>query len=303
MANPGERPTGEGDRSRTGSPGEYLSLAKPGLTLMSVGTAVAGALLAPGGSSEVGTVLAVAAGTVGVGGGAVILNQYRERGPDALMDRTRGRAIPAGKVPPRHALVLGLALGATGLAILSATTALAVVLALLTFVVYVLVYTPMKRSTHLATAVGGIPGAIPPVIGWAAVTGSIGPPAYILFLVLFLWQMPHFLALGWMYREDYARGGYRLLTSVDPAGTVTTRVILVYVAALLPASVLPFVTGMGGWIFLAGVLAAWTAFFVPSLRFLRDVTDRNARSVFIASLVYVPAFFLALGIDRLLMLF
>ncbi len=277
----------------------YVSLGKPGLTLMSVSTALAGALLAPGGPSLPVHLALVASGTFLVGSGAVALNQYRERSYDALMPRTLKRPLPAGVIPPRNALIFGCLLVALGVFLLAWTTVLATSLAALTVVSYVLVYTPMKRISHFATAVGGLPGAIPPVIGWTAITGAFAPHAYVLFLVVFLWQMPHFLALGWMYRRDYEAGGYRLLPSIDPSGGVTARIIMVYVWALLPASVLPYIMGMAGPLFLLLVIVAWLAFVVPALRFQREISDVHARKVFLASLVYIPAFFISIGIDRL----
>lgn len=280
----------------------YVSLGKPGLTLMSVSTALAGALLAPGGPSHPVDLILVAAGTFLVGSGAVALNQYRERAYDALMQRTKRRPLPAGTIRPRHALIFGSLLAVSGLLLLAFTTLLAAALAALTVASYVLIYTPMKRVSHFATAVGGLPGAIPPVIGWTAITGAFATQAYVLFLVVFLWQMPHFLALGWMYRKDYEEGGYRLLPSLDRSGEVTARIIMVYIWALLPASVLPFVVGMAGPLFLALVSIAWVLFVLPALRFRREISDAHARAVFLSSLVYIPAFFVSMGIDRLLAL-
>lgn len=276
----------------------YTSLAKPGLTLMSVSTALAGAMLAPDGLSHPMVLALVAAGTLFVGGGAVALNQYLERDFDALMQRTRKRPLPSGIISPRNGLVFGCLLAVLGVALLAGTTLLAAGLAVLTLASYVLVYTPMKRTSHFATAVGGLPGALPPVIGWTAVTGTFAPQAYVLFLVVFLWQMPHFLALGWMYRNDYAAGGYRLLPSLDSTGQVTARIIMVYIWALLPASVLPFILGMAGPVFLVLVCGAWLAFMFPAYQLTRQISDGNARKVFRASLIYIPAFFLSIGIDR-----
>ncbi len=289
-------------RSRQTSAAGYLSLTKPGLTGMSVGTAVAGAILAAEGWQDYGRIVAVAVGTFLVGGGAVALNQYAERAFDALMHRTRRRPLPAGTLTPNQGLVFGLGIALLGLLTLATfTTTLAASLAGGTITIYLLVYTPLKRKTHLATAVGGIPGAIPPVIGWVAITGSISIEAYVLFLVLFLWQMPHFLALGWMYREDYMRGGYRLLTSLDATGKITSRIILVFLWALLPASMLPFFLGMAGSTFLAGVFLGWILFVIPSYRFLADVTEKHARAVFLVSLAYIPLFFGLFALDRLLL--
>ena len=278
----------------------YWALTKPGLTGMSVGTAVAGALLAPEGWQHIDRIVAIVLGTILVGGGSVALNQYAEREYDALMQRTKRRPLPAGLLRPGQALLFGLILVLGGLLVLATlTTAAATALAGITIAVYVLVYTPLKRKTHLATAVGGIPGALPPAIGWTAITGAISIEAYALFLAMFLWQMPHFLALGWIYRHDYVRGGYRLLTAVDPTGKVTSRIILVFLWALLPASVLPFFLGMSGLTFLTGVVLAWALYAVAGYGFLRNSTEKQARVLFVRSLLYVPLFFGLFAFDYL----
>jgi protoheme IX farnesyltransferase len=279
----------------------YRALTKPGLTGMSAGTAVAGGILAAEGWQDAGTIVALTAGTLLVGGGAIALNQYAERSLDALMKRTRRRPLSTGAISPTHALLFGLFLVLCGLGLLAVfTTTLASTLAGITVATYLLLYTPLKRKTHLATAVGGIPGAIPPLIGWVALKGSITIEAYILFLVLFLWQMPHSLALGWLFREDYQRARYRLLPAYDATGAITSRIILLFVLSLLPASVLPFALGMSGPLYLAGILAAGIAFLIPAMIFLREVSNKNARRVFVVSLLYVPLFFVFLGLDRIL---
>lgn len=278
----------------------YWALTKPGLTGMSVGTAVAGALLAPEGWQHIDRILAIVLGTILVGGGSVALNQYAEREYDALMQRTKRRPLPSSLLRPGQGLLFGLILVLGGLLVLATlTTAVATALAGITIAVYVLVYTPLKRKTHLATAVGGIPGALPPAIGWTAITGTISIEAYALFLVMFLWQMPHFLALGWIYRQDYIRGGYRLLTAVDPTGNVTSRIILVFLWALLPASVLPFFLGMSGVTFLMGAVLAWIFYVVPGYGFLRNSTEKKARVLFVSSLLYLPLFFGLFALDYL----
>jgi len=277
-----------------------VALTKPGLTAMSAGTSVAGGLLAARGWQDAGTLASLAFGTFLVGAGAIALNQYVERTFDGLMRRTIRRPLPAGALAPAHALAFGLALVIVGLFVLAIfTNPLATGLAALTVATYLLVYTPLKRKTHLATAVGGIPGAIPPVIGWVALTGSISIEAYILFLVLYLWQIPHSLALGWLFREDYRRAGYRLLPSLDPTGKATGRVVILFSIALLPASVLPYVIGIAGIPFLVGILLVGSAFTALSARFARNVSDREARAVFVSSLIYVPAFYGLMWVDRL----
>ena len=194
---------------------------------------------------------------------------------------------------------LGLGMVSAGVIVLAATTnGLAALLAIITAVIYVAVYTPPKRISHFATAVGGVPGALPPVIGWVAVRGAITIEAYILFLLLYLWQMPHFLSLAWMYREDYARGGYRLLPVFDHSGGTTSRLVVVYTAALIPASILLSASGMMGGLFLYGGILAGVAFLVPSVRFVRDRSAVSARRVFFASLLYLPVILILMVLDR-----
>ncbi len=277
-----------------------VALTKPGLTAMSAGTAVAGGLLAARGWQDAGTLAALAVGTFLVGAGAIALNQYVERAFDGLMRRTIRRPLQTGALTPPQALWFGLALEAIGLLVLAIfTNPLATGLAALTVATYLLVYTPLKRKTHLATAVGGFPGAIPPVIGWVSITGSVSIEAYILFLVLYLWQIPHSLALGWLYRVDYQRAGYRLLPSLDPTGKATGRVIFLFSLALIPASVLPYIAGMAGVPFLVGILMAGIGFAVPAARFAHTVSDRKARAVFVASLIYVPLFYGLMWADQM----
>jgi protoheme IX farnesyltransferase len=281
--------------------GEHLlALTKPGLTAMSVCTAAGGAYLAGGSDPSYSRILCTVLGTFLVGGGAVALNQFLERAYDAQMKRTERRPLPAGHVSPPTALLLGLALVSAGVLVLAATTnGLAAVLAIITVVTYVALYTPLKRFSHFATAVGGVPGALPPVIGWVAVRGTITIEAYILFLLLYLWQMPHFLSLAWMYREDYARGGYRLLPVFDHSGVTTSRLVVVYTAALIPASILLTASGMMGPLFLYGGILAGVGFLVPSTQFIRDRSTVAARRVFLASLLYLPVILVLMVLDRL----
>ena len=280
--------------------GEHLlALTKPGLTAMSVCTAAGGAYLAGGSDPSYSGILFIVVGTFLVGGGAVALNQFLERAYDARMKRTERRPLPAGHVSPLTALLLGLGLVLAGVLVLGATSnGLAAVLAIITVVTYVALYTPLKRFSHFATALGGVPGALPPVIGWVAVRGTITIEAYILFLLLYLWQIPHFLSLAWMYREDYARGGYRLLPVFDHSGVTTSRLVVVYTSALIPASILLTASGMMGSLFLYGGILAGIGFLVPSTQFVRDRSAVAARRVFLASLLYLPVILILMVLDR-----
>jgi protoheme IX farnesyltransferase len=275
-------------------------LAKPELTLLSVITAVGAAYLAAQSNVSYWTLLHTFVGTLLVGGGAGALNQYLERRYDALMRRTENRPIPGGRVSGREALVFGLIIASIGVAELSVYTyLLAGLLAVATLATYLLLYTPLKRLTPFATVVGGVPGALPPVIGWAAVRGEVGMEAWALFAILFFWQMPHFLALAWMYRKDYARGGYKMLTVVDPEGTATSRQIIVYSIALLPATLLPTYLGLLGPVYFCGAFILSVLFILVALRLHWHRTNSAARKLFYASLAFIPALVLLMILDKL----
>ena len=258
---------------------------------MALLTVAAGAVLASGGTPDWRVMTHALAGAALVAAGASALNQWSEREVDARMRRTRDRPLPAGRLQPGEVLVLGIASAAGGVVYLAAAlaSALAAVVATLTLLTYVLVYTPLKRRTPLNTLVGAIPGALPPVIGWTAVRGSVGAEARALFAVLFLWQVPHFLAIAWIYREDYGRAGLCMLPSVDPEGTATGRQMIVYCLSLVAASLMPVEVGGAGPVYLAGALILEIGFLAYAVGFsLRRSTER-ARGVLRASLIYLPA--------------
>ena len=278
---------------------DYLALTKPELTLLSVTTALGGAYLAGGHTLSVVTLIHTFLGTLLVGGGAGALNQYIERDFDAQMRRTEGRPLPSGRVPRRQALVLGVLLSLAGVLELGVFThMLAAFLAFVTLTSYLFVYTPLKRVTPFATVVGGIPGAIPPLIGWSAVSGDLSMGAWSLFFILFFWQMPHFLSLGWMYRKDYARANYRLLAVVDRSGEVTSRQILIYCIALIPAAIMPTVVGVLGAIYFAGALLLSLGFLWLAMRLFNKRTNANARLLFFASLMYLSVLVGLMILDR-----
>jgi protoheme IX farnesyltransferase len=279
---------------------DYISLAKPELTLLSVVTALGGAYLAGGQDLSLSQLLHVFFGTLLVGAGAGALNQYIERAYDARMRRTENRPLAAGRIAGLKGLLLGIGLSAAGVIELAAFThLLASFLAVVTLCSYLLLYTPLKRITPFATVIGGIPGALPPVIGWTAVSGELSMGAWSLFFILFFWQMPHFLALGWMYRKDYARADYRLLTVLDPSGEVTSRQILIYCTALVPASVMPTVVGVLGFIYFCGALLLSLGLLWLGLRLFRDRTNENARKLFFASLLYLSLLVGLMILDRI----
>jgi protoheme IX farnesyltransferase len=273
---------------------DYAALAKPELTFLSVVTAVAGFLLGSRGLELTG-LIHLTFGTSLAGAACGALNQYLEREHDARMHRTARRPLPGGRIAPRTALFLGLLFAAGGTAHLwHFLGPLPGLLSAATLASYLLVYTPLKRHTHHATLVGGIPGALPPVIGWGSATGELGPTALLLFALLFLWQMPHFHSLAWIYRNDYARAGYPLLAVIDADGSRTGMMVAGFTLALLPVSLLAPLAGHGGVLYLAGASILGLAFLVPALRFRSAPTAETARHVFFASLLYLPSLLLLL---------
>jgi protoheme IX farnesyltransferase len=280
---------------------EYLALTKPELTLLSMLTAVAGFLLGGGIQGRELQFLALVVGTGFVGGGAGALNQFTERSYDALMHRTAQRPIPSGRLPATAAVVFGLLCSATGLFVLGRyANLLTACLGGLTLVTYLAVYTPLKRISPMATLVGAIPGALPPVMGWTAAQGSVGVPAGILFALLFCWQIPHFLSLAWMYRKDYERAGYRILAVLDQGGTRTARQSLLFLAVILPLSLWLGGTANLGGVYVTGALLAGATYLFAGIRFCIVRESSNARQLFLASLFYFPVLFLSMIVDRLL---
>lgn len=279
---------------------DYIALAKPELTLLSVTTALGAAYLAAGDPVPYWLLFHVFIGTILVGAGAGALNQYAERQYDAMMRRTENRPLPSGRLEPTEALALGSVAAIGGVIYLSAfTNVLAGFLAVVTLVTYLLLYTPLKRMTPFATVIGGVPGALPPMIGWAAVAGGLTMGAWALFFILFFWQMPHFHSLAWMYRKDYARAGYRLLTVVDPSGVVASRQILIYSAALVPAALMPTMVGTLGITYFSGASLLSGGFLVLAIRLYRNRSNGNARMLFLASLVYLSVLIGLMIFDRL----
>lgn len=280
-------------RFRSGSGGKvaaYVALTKPRITLMVLITMGTGFILGARGHNRLGPMMIALLGTGLVSSSASTFNQLIERARDRLMRRTAGRPLPTGRLSPLEAGIFGAVLGLAGLAVLAlGSNPRSAVVALSTLLLYVAVYTPLKARTTLNTAIGAVPGALPPVIGWAAATDQIGPEAWSLFLIVFLWQFPHFLAIAWIYREDYARGGHKMLPSVDPTGQITARQATLYALALVPAGLLPAVFGMAGPYYFAGALLIGLYYLAFSARFWSDVSDRTARRLLRASFLYLPA--------------
>jgi heme o synthase len=273
----------------------YVSLTKPRLVLMVLVTVAVGYLLGAHGRAQPGTLAMTLLGTALVAGGAGALNQVLERARDGLMRRTAGRALPSGRLSIAEAVSFGVLLAVAGTALLLlGANPLAASVALVTFLLYVLVYTPLKPLTSLNTVVGAIPGALPPMIGWGAATGRLGIEAWALFLIVFLWQFPHFLAIAWIYRDDYRRAGFRMLTARDDRGRMTGCQAVSYALALIPAGLLPAMIGLAGPLYFVGALMLGLVYLVASIRFWRETSDLTARRLLRTSFIYLPAILLLL---------
>jgi protoheme IX farnesyltransferase len=282
--------------------GDYLQLVRPRLAFLALATVGAGWLRAADSATSRGSWLPTLIGVALLFAGASALNQLLERHSDALMPRTANRPLPAGRLQPWTVLFLGCTLSAGGLAVLFAVhEPLAAGLGAFALVVYVCVYTPLKRRTTLNTLIGAIPGAVPPLIGWAAARGRLDIGALALFLIVVLWQVPHFLAIAWIYRDEYARAGLCMLPVCDPDGEQTGRQMVGYTLVLILASPLPLILGPGGWISGLGALVLGVVFLYRVLVFARTPTTHQARQVFQTSLLFLPALLLFLVLDATLL--
>jgi protoheme IX farnesyltransferase len=278
---------------------DFVALAKPRLNLLVVVSAVAGYVMASGDTHDVWRLLCMIAGTGLVAGGASAFNQIIEREPDALMQRTRLRPMPDRRLPTGDAWVFGSALTIAGLALLAlGANLLSAGVAFLTMASYAVVYTPLKRHSSFSTVIGAIPGALPPVIGWAAALDELSQGAWVLFGIVFLWQLPHFLAIAWIYREDYARAGFPMLPVIEPDGRSTARQAVIYALALLPVSLAPTLVGMTGPIYFAGALVLTLLFIGLALRFAGTRSIPDARRLFFGSIIYLPLLWMLMIADR-----
>ncbi len=279
----------------------YLELSKARLSAMVVLTTVVGFIMgAPALTAGAwGRLLLTIAGTSLAAGGANALNQLLERRRDAMMRRTRGRPLPSGAMSPMHGLLFALVAVYAGLAILGLAVSLgAMGLALATILIYILLYTPLKTRSTLNTLVGAVCGAIPPMIGWVAASGSLDRGAWILGGLLFVWQIPHFFALAWMYRRDYARGGFKMLPVLDPSGRLTGQVVVLMSLGLLPMGLAATLFGLAGWVYAVGSIALGTWLLVVGLRLYATRSDESARRLFLASIVYLPLLLGLMMLDR-----
>ncbi len=279
---------------------DFLELTKPRITLLVTLTTAAGFALASLGPLDLGLLARTLVGTALVAAGSATFNMVIERRLDLLMRRTANRPLPAGRMEAGLAVGFGLALSIAGLALLAlGVNLLTAAIGLATLIGYLALYTPLKRRSALATLVGAVPGAAPPLMGWTAAAGEFELGGWLLFALLFLWQLPHFLAIAWLYREDYRRAGMRLLTVADPDGRSAGRQALLYALALLPVSIMPSAVGMTGWPHLAGALLFGLLFAGTAAAFARAQSVASARRLLLASVFYLPAVLGVAVIDHL----
>jgi protoheme IX farnesyltransferase len=268
---------------------DFIALAKPRLNLLVVASSAVGYVMAGGNLSDAARVVFTVAGTALVAGGASAFNQVIEREPDSLMRRTRLRPVPDGRLQSAESLVFAALMSIAGLVLLGVgVNLLSALVAFTTLVTYAAIYTPLKRRSSFATVVGAIPGALPPVIGWAAATDALSRGAWVLFGIVFLWQLPHFLAIAWIYREDYARAGFPMLPVIEPDGRSTGRQAVLYCAALLPVSLAPTLVGMTGNVYFGAALTLSVLFLGLTIKFARTREIPDARRLFLGSIIYLP---------------
>jgi protoheme IX farnesyltransferase len=278
---------------------DYIELTKPRITWLILMSTAIGYFFGHQGSWDILAVLHMILGTGLIASGTAALNQWYEREADRKMRRTQGRPLPSGRLQPGPALAFGIALSVAGFVELwLGLNLLTGLLGLFTLISYLFVYTPLKQRTHLSTMVGAFPGAMPPMIGYAAARGELTAEAWVLFAILFLWQFPHFLAIAWMYREDYERAGILMLPVVQPSGESTARQIVLYSLALIPVSMAPSLLGMTGKFYLFGALALGLLYLYYGVRVAFDRTAVRARSVLLVSVVYLPLIYGLMLLDR-----
>jgi heme o synthase len=278
---------------------DYLELTKPRITVLIALCTAAGYSFGSHGGLQVAALLNALLGTALMASGTAALNQAAEADSDAMMNRTRNRPVPAGRLSVRRAAAFGVVISTLGFIDLwIGANPLAALLGLFTLVTYLCFYTPLKRLSPICTTVGAIPGAMPPMIGYAAASGKLDLAAMILFLILFVWQFPHFYAIAWMYREDYARGGIRMLPVVEPDGRSTARRVVAFCIVLLAVTAVPAALKMSGSLYLIAALASGLWLLYSGVRFGIDKTRVRARQVLLASILYLPVVFVTIAFDR-----
>ncbi len=277
---------------------EYLELTRPRITWLIVMSTAVGYYFGMSGNLKILSLLNTLIGTALMASGTAALNQWYEREADARMVRTRMRPLPSGRLKPRQALLFGIGISTLGAAELAfAVNHLASGLCILTLILYLCLYTPLKQKTWWSTTLGAIPGAMPPLIGYAGAAHTLSPQAWSIAAVLFLWQFPHFYAIAWMYREDYSRAGIRMLPVVEPDGKSTARQIVLYSLLLIPISLLPRWLGMTGTIYMIGALVLGLWFLSVSVSIVKQRSKEQARKVLLTSVVYLPVLYLLMVFD------
>jgi protoheme IX farnesyltransferase len=277
----------------------YADLFKARLTLLVLLTTLVGFYLGFRGPGDYALMFHTLMGTALVAAGASALNQLRERQFDAKMRRTQDRPLPSGRLQPQTVLQIGCWTAALGLLYLALAVNLpACLVAAASLLIYVFVYTPLKRVTWLNTLVGAVPGALPPLIGWSAARGEIGAEGLALFAIQAFWQIPHFMAIAWMYRDEYAKAGFKLLPVLEPDGRRTARQALVFALGLLPLSVCPFLFRSAGLFYLSTAVVLGLAFAWCALQFSRQLTLPRARQLFYCSLLYLPLLLTVMALDK-----
>ncbi|RMD89081.1 MAG: protoheme IX farnesyltransferase [Calditrichaeota bacterium] len=279
---------------------QYYELTKPGVTFLVVISTFAGFYLGTEQELNIWLLVHTLLGTFLVAGGTNALNQLIEREQDACMKRTRLRPLPSGKIKPVEAQIFSWVISIFGIFYLTfMVRPLVGGLAALTLLLYIYVYTPLKQKTTLSTFIGSVPGALPPVGGWVAAHGSIEIAAWVLFGILFFWQIPHFLAIAWLYQNDYARGGFKVLPLVDKEGTITSRHILINCMALLIVSLMPTMLGVTGFIYFLGALLLGLGFLYTGIILAKQKTYVRARQLLLASIFYLPLLLIFMTLDKI----
>jgi protoheme IX farnesyltransferase len=285
-----------GDKSRLAV---FAELVKARLTLLVLLTTLVGLYLGVQGRVDYVLMLHAMLGTALVASGAAALNQFLEREWDARMRRTEERPLPSGRIQPGTALIFGGVSSAAGLVYLtSVVNPLTGLLGAITLASYLFIYTPLKRVTTLNTVIGAVPGALPPLMGWTAARGEISVEGWSLFAILFFWQLPHFLSIAWIYREDYARAGFAMLPVFDPTGERTGRHAVSYTLGLLPVSLCPFLFGLAGPVYLGGAVLLGAVFAGCAVRFSLELTNQRARQLFYLSIIYLPLLLGLMVLDK-----
>jgi len=277
----------------------YLELTKPRVNLMVVLTAAAGFYMAARGPVDLILMLHTLLGTALVAGGSAALNQFLERDLDARMSRTASRPLPSGRLTPVEALIFGTGLISLGsVYLLTFVNGVTALLGVLTAFLYLSIYTPLKTRTSLCTAVGAIPGAIPPLMGWSGASHGLDLGGFALFLILLLWQFPHFLAISWAYRRDYERGGFSMLSAVDPDGRRTAIRIIVYSVFLFLISLVPVELGLTGKLYLAGAITLGSLLLLLGIKAAWVRSNSSARRLSFGTIVYLPVLLILMIIDK-----